>query len=269
MDSAILEELKQMALSLGSRLLMVLAILVIGFKITKWIEKRMTKNKAWIKIDPTLQSFLKSFLRMGLKLLVVITAIYSAGVEMTTFVAIIGAAGLAIGLALQGSLSNLAGGVLIVSLRPFRVGDYIEGVGQGGTVTEIGLFYTHLKTPDNRAVIIPNSNIANSSVVNYGIFPTRRVELDVNVSFRNDVSQIKNLIHSVIESNSQILQDPLPFVRLWNHGESSLNFKVRVWVKSDDYWDVYFNMTEQIQTIFNENKIEIATHPLVLNKQSE
>jgi len=269
MNISYLEEIKKIGFDLGSKILLVLVVLLIGFKLTKIIEKRMTKNKSWIKVDPTLQSFLRSFLRIGLKLLVIVTAIYTAGVEMTTFVAIIGAAGLAIGLALQGSLSNLAGGVLIVSLRPFRVGDYIEGVGQGGTVTDIGLFYTNLRTPDNKAIVIPNANIANSSLTNYGIFPTRRVDLDIPVSYKNEISHIKKIIHVAIDQNPLIIREPAPFVRLWNQGETALNFKVRVWVKSDDYWDVYFDLTESIKVLFDENDVEIMTPHLVFKQKMQ
>ena len=189
-----ISQLKMIGLSFGIKLITVLAVLIIGFKIVSIIEHRMMKMKSYLKIDPTLQSFLKSFSKMGLKLLVIVTAIYTAGVEMTTFVAVIGAAGIAIGLALQGSLSNLAGGVLIIALRPFKVGDYIEGAGKAGTVTEIGLFYTHLTTPDNIAIIIPNANMANSALVNYGVFPTRRVDLEFSVAYQTSISDVKNVI---------------------------------------------------------------------------
>jgi small conductance mechanosensitive channel len=183
---------------------------------------------------------------------------------MTTFVAVIGAAGLAIGLALQGSLSNLAGGVLIIALRPFKVGDYIEGVGQAGTVTEIGLFYTHLTTPDNRAIIIPNANIANSSLVNYGVFPTRRVDLEFSVSYDSSISHVKDVIQTVLEKNTQILSEPAPFVRLASHGASALNFKVRVWVMTEDFWDVHFALIEDVKLAFDQAGIEIPYPHMVI-----
>jgi len=267
MDTTVLiNDLKLIGINFGLKILSVLAVLIIGFKIVNFIEKKIIRNREWKKIDPTLQSFTRSFMRMGLKMLVIVTAIYTAGVEMTTFVAVIGAAGLAVGLALQGSLSNLAGGVLIIALRPFKVGDYIEGVGQSGTVTEIGLFYTHLTTPDNRAVIIPNANIANSELVNYGIYPTRRVDLDISTSYQTNIELVKAVISEVVNKNTLILKDPLPFVRLSDHADSVLKFKVRVWVKSEDYWDTYFALMEGIKMAFDEAGIEIPYPQLVVKR---
>lgn len=266
MTETFIENIKAIALDAGLKFLMVLLVLVIGFKVVRFIEKRMLKHKTWVKVDPTLQSFLRSFMKMALKMLVIVTAIYTAGVQMTTFVAVIGAAGLAIGLALQGSLSNLAGGVLIIALRPFKVGDYIEGVGHSGTVTEIGLFYTNLTTPDNRAVIIPNANIANSALINYGVFPTRRVDLDFSVSYNASISHVKEVIQSVLEKNPLILKEPLPFVRLAAHGASSLNFKVRVWVITENYWDVHFTLIEEVKEAFDQAGIEIPYPHMVIQK---
>lgn len=263
-----ISQLKMIGLSFGIKLITVLAVLIIGFKIVSIIEHRMMKMKSYLKIDPTLQSFLKSFSKMGLKLLVIVTAIYTAGVEMTTFVAVIGAAGIAIGLALQGSLSNLAGGVLIIALRPFKVGDYIEGAGKAGTVTEIGLFYTHLTTPDNIAIIIPNANMANSALVNYGVFPTRRVDLEFSVAYQTSISDVKNVITGVTDQHPLILKDPEPFVRLAKHGASSLDFKVRVWVKASDYWEVYFSLLEEVKEAFDQAGVEIPyPHLAIINQE--
>lgn len=263
-----ISQLKIIGLSFGIKLITVLAVLIIGFKIVSIIEHRMTKMKSYLKIDPTLQSFLKSFSKMGLKLLVIVTAIYTAGVEMTTFVAVIGAAGIAIGLALQGSLSNLAGGVLIIALRPFKVGDYIEGAGKAGSVTEIGLFYTHLTTPDNIAIIIPNANMANSALVNYGVFPTRRVDLEFSVAYQTSITVVKNVITEVTNQHPLILKEPEPFVRLANHGASSLDFKVRVWVQASDYWEVYFSLLEQVKEAFDHASIEIPyPHLSIINQE--
>ena len=269
MSEQLLNDIKLIGVDLGIRVISVLLVLIIGFRIVRFIEKRIMKNRSWVKTDPTLQSFLRSFMKMGLKLLVIVTAIYTAGIEMTSFVAVIGAAGLAVGLALQGSLSNLAGGVLIIALRPFRVGDYIEGVGQSGTVTDIGLFYTHLTTPDNRAVIIPNASIANSSVVNYGIFPTRRVDLEIMVAHNAQIETVKAVIFEVISRNKMILDDPVPFVRLASHEAISLNFVVRVWVLSGDYWEVHFSMIEELKEAFNQAGIELPYPKFVINQKGD
>ena len=269
MSEQLLHDIKLMGVDLGIKVISVLLVLIIGFRIVRFIEKRIMKNRSWVKTDPSLQSFLRSFMKMGLKLLVIVTAIYTAGIEMTSFVAVIGAAGLAVGLALQGSLSNLAGGVLIIALRPFRVGDYVEGVGQSGTVTDIGLFYTHLTTPDNRAVIIPNASIANSSIVNYGIFPTRRVELEVVVSNQAKINTVKSVIHEVISQNKMIIDSPEPFVRLSSHGAASQNFTIRVLVLAVDYWDVHFTLIEALKEAFDLAGIEVPLPRLVINQNGE
>ena len=260
-----LEQLKVYLTTAGLKLLYGLLILFIGFKIINYIEKRTNNAKSFIKIDPTLQSFTKSAMRMGMKIMIVITAMYTMGVDMTTFVAIIGAAGIAIGLALQGSLSNLAGGVLIITLRPFRVGDYIEGAGHAGIITNIGLFYTYLTTFDNRAIVIPNSDVANGSIVNYSAFPTRRVDMVFGVGYGSDIEKVKSVILDVISKNEMIKQDPAPFVRLANHGASSLDFKVRVWVNSEDYWEVYHTMMENVKKAFDAENIEIPFPQMVVH----
>ncbi len=269
MTETLLNNIKLIGIEFGLKIIMVLVVLIIGFKLVNFIEKRVVRNKLWVKMDPTLQSFLRSFFKFGLKMMVVVTAIYTAGVEMTSFVAIIGAAGLAVGLALQGSLSNLAGGVLIIALRPYKVGDYIEGVGQAGTVTDIGLFYTHLTTPDNRAIIIPNANIANSSLVNYGVFPTRRVDLEIAVSYQTQIKHFKSVIKEVVANNPLVLKEPEAFIRLAKHGSSSLNFYVRVWVNSVDYWEVYHTLMEDIKEALDKAGIEIPYPQLVLKQESE
>ncbi|GAU76055.1 mechanosensitive ion channel family protein [Fusibacter sp. 3D3] len=263
-----IELLKTWMMSFGIKLFAGLFILIIGFKIVNIIDYRLNRGKNFIKIDPTLKSFLSSAMRMGLKALVIVTAIVQVGIPMTSFVALIGAAGLAVGLALQGSLSNLAGGVLIIFLRPFRVGDYIEGNGHSGTVRDIGLFYTHLTTPDNKAVIIPNSGLANSSLINYSEHSERRVDFNFGVSYDSDIKTVKRVILEVIERNALILKTPDPFVRLASHGASSLDFTVRVWVAAENYWDVFFTIQEDVKEAFDEAGIEIPYPHMVLQTQA-
>ncbi|MBF4694327.1 mechanosensitive ion channel family protein [Fusibacter ferrireducens] len=265
---SMIEAFKTSMMTLGFKALSGILILIIGFKVVNLIDYRLNRGKNFIKIDPTLKSFLSSATRMGLKGLVVITAILQLGVQITSFVAILGTAGLAVGLALQGSLSNLAGGVLIIFLRPFRVGDYIEGNGHAGTVRDIGLFYTHLTTPDNKAVIIPNSGLANSSLINYSEHSERRVDFDFGVSYDADIKTVKKVILEVIERNELILKTPEPFVRLANHGASSLDFKVRVWVASENYWDVFFTTQEEVKEAFDKAGIEIPYPHMVVQTQA-
>lgn len=263
-----IEAFKTSIMEFGFKALSSILILIIGFKVVNLIDYRLNRGKNFIKIDPTLKSFLSSATRMGLKGLVVITAILQIGVQVTSFIAILGTAGLAVGLALQGSLSNLAGGVLIIFLRPFRVGDYIEGNGHSGTVRDIGLFYTHLTTPDNKAVIIPNSGLANSSLTNYSEHSERRVDFEFGVSYDSDIKTVKKVILEVIERNELILKTPEPFVRLANHGASSLDFKVRVWVASENYWDVFFTTQEEVKEAFDKAGIEIPYPHMVVQTQT-
>lgn len=262
-----LETIKTLALEIGLKFLMALIVMIIGFKIVSFIEKRMLKAKSWVKIDSTLQLFVRSATRMGLKLLVLITAIMVAGVPMTTFVALLGAAGLAIGLALQGSLSNLAGGVLIIGLRPFKVGDYIDGAGHSGTITEIGLFYTHMTTVDNRVIIIPNATIANSSIINYVFYPTRRLDLDFGVDYNSDINKVKGILMDTIMKHPLVLKDPEPFVRLGKHADSALIFKTRIWVNTSDYWSLNFDLQEQVKEAFDANGIEIPYPHMVIQSK--
>lgn len=263
-----IETIKIFAIEVGLKFILALLVLFIGFKITSFIEKRMMKAKSWIKIDSTLQLFLHSATRLGLKLLVIITSIMVAGVPMTTFIAILGAAGLAIGLALQGSLSNLASGVLIISLRPFKVGDYVDGAGHSGTITEIGLFYTQMTTIDNRLIIIPNSSISSSSIINYVFYPTRRLDIDFGVDYNSDINQVKTLLMEIILNHPLVLKDPEPFVRLGTHGDSALVFKTRTWVNTSDYWTVNFDLQEQVKEAFDANGIEIPyPHMVIQTKQ--
>ncbi|MDK2867577.1 MAG: small conductance mechanosensitive channel [Clostridiales bacterium] len=263
---ATVESLKATIMNSGINIVYAFLILFIGFKVVNYIESRTFKTKSLIKVDPTLQSFVRSAFRLGLKAVVIISALSKLGVEPSTFVAMLGAAGLAIGLALQGNFANLGAGVMIITLRPFKVGDYIEGAGQSGVITEIGLFYTRLTTFDNRAIIIPNSDLISSSLVNYSEFSTRRVDLTFGVGYNSDITKVKQTILHVIESNEMILKDPAPFIRLANHGASSLDFKVRVWVNSADYWEVYHTMLEQVKEAFDQAGIEIPFPQMVVHR---
>lgn len=248
---------KKAIISYGTKIIVALLVLYIGFKITNYLQKVIMKSKSWQKMDPTLQSFSGSAFKFALKALVLISAILIAGVPSATFVAVLGAAGLAIGLALQGSLSNLAGGVLITALHPFRVGDYIEGAGHAGTVSDISLFYTELTTPDNRKIVIPNSSISGSSVVNYSANDTRRVDFEFGVGYGSSIDHVKRTLRGVIDGNDKIKRDPEPFIRLASHGDSALIYKVRVWVDAADYWDVYFTMMEEVKEALDRENIDI------------
>lgn len=226
---------------------------VIINKVMGIIEKQFEKRK----VEKTLNSFLLSFIRVGLYVLLVITVAAMVGIQTSSFVAIIGAAGLAVGLALQGSLSNFAGGVLILLLKPFKVGDYIESSSHSGTVEEIQVFYTILMTPDNKKVIIPNGDLSNSSVINYSAKPTRRVDFEFGVSYEDDIYKVKEVLNKIADEHPLVFKDPAPQVALSKHGDSAVNFILRVWAKSEDYWTIHWDIMEKVKVEFDKAGINI------------
>ena len=179
------------------------------------------------------------------------------GIQMTSFIAILGAAGLAVGLALQGSLANFAGGVLILLFKPFKVGDFIDAVGFSGTVKEIQVFSTKMTTPDNKTIIIPNGNLANSSMTNYSTQTQRRVDFVFGIGYNDDIKKAKSVINELIYKDERILKDPEPLVVVSELGDSSVNLTVRVWSKSADYWGIFFDMQESVKLKFDEQGISI------------
>ena len=179
------------------------------------------------------------------------------GVPATSFITILASCGVAVGLALQGSLSNFAGGLMILFFKPFKVGDYIEASGESGTVAEISVVYTVLLTPDNKRITIPNGALTNSVIENYSSEPTRRVDFTFTADYNNDIEKVKAVIDEVINAHPAALKDPAPFVRLSAHSENALTYTARVWVKSADYWTVFFDVTENVKLAFDKNNIKI------------
>ncbi|WP_026969366.1 mechanosensitive ion channel family protein [Algoriphagus terrigena] len=207
--------------------------------------------------NPSLNIFLVGLVKAVLYVSLFIGIATILGVPMSSFLAILGAAGLAIGLALQGSLSNFAGGVLILLFKPFKVGDVIEGQGNTGKVTKIDILYTHLNTFDNKEVVIPNGNLANSEVVNMTSQPTRRVDLKVGVAYSTDLKRARQVILDILKSDERVHADPEPVVFLNNFGDSSLDLVIRAWTDTDNLWPVYFDSMEKIKSGFDTNEIEI------------
>lgn len=234
-----------------------IVVLVVGLIVIKIITNAVGKQIDRSKLDNSLKPFLKSLTGTILKILLVISVIGILGVPMTSFVAIIAAAGFAIGLAFQGSLSNFAGGVLLLTIRPFRVGDYIEGNGYAGTVEAIQILYTELVTPDNKVIFIPNGNLSNSGIVNYSAKETRRVDFKFGVGYETDTQHVLRTLHQIVENHPSTLDDPEPFVRLSAHGDSAVEYTVRVWVNAEDFWDVHFDILEQVKTRFDQEQISI------------
>ncbi len=244
-------------MSYGPKLVLAIITLIIGLwligKLMKAIRAALTKRQ----IEPTLEGFLESIISVILKILLLISVAAMVGVETTSFIAVLGAAGLAIGLALQGSLANFAGGVLILFFKPFKVGDVIEAQGYLGRVNHIQIFNTILLTLDNQRVIIPNGILSNGCVTNLFTEETRRVDMTFGVSYGDDIAQVRKVLEGLIAADERILKDPDHDLFLSEHGASSINFLMRVWCKSSDYWPVYFDMHEKVKLAFDEAGISI------------
>ncbi|WP_294379301.1 mechanosensitive ion channel family protein [uncultured Clostridium sp.] len=241
----------------GTKIVIGLLIIWIGFKIIEKIIGTFNKILEKRNIDVTLASFLDGFIKISLKLLLIIMIMNYVGISTSGIITLIGSAGIAVGLALKESLANFAGGVIILFIRPYNVGDYIEGAGETGTIDKIGIFYTHMSTLDNKQVLIPNGVLANGIVTNYTAQKMRRIDHIISISYDQNIKSAKNVIYSVINKDELILHDPEPFVAVNELGESSVNLIVKVWTKTENYWTVYYNLLENIKTRFDEENISI------------
>ena len=239
----------------GKNLVIALLIFYVGRMAIALVVRGLRKLMQKQDVDKTLETFVCNLVRMALLVVVVIAAIGALGIQTTSFIAIFGAAGLAIGLALQGSLSNFAAGVLIVLFRPYRVGNYIEGAGISGTVEQVQILTTILITPDNKEIIVPNSQIMNSIITNYSANDTRRVDMVVGVSYDDDIDKVRSTIEDLVAADDRILDEPACTIAVSALADSSVNFVVRPWVKSGDYWGVMFDMTEAIKKRFDKEGI--------------
>lgn len=234
-----------------------IVILIVGLWLTKKIVKIIQKIMAKRGLDSTLQKFLGNLLSWVLKVLIIITALSQLGVETTSFIAILGAAGLAVGLALQGALANFAGGALIMIFKPFKVGDLIEGQGELGVVKEIQIFVTKLISPGNKLVIIPNGILSNGNIINYTEEGKLRVDLTIGVGYDEDIKKTKEVLTQIMLDHSLVLEDPAPSVNVSELADSSVNFAVRPWCTPENYWDVYFGITEASKLALDKAGIEI------------
>ena len=252
-----IENLKELVVEYTPKILVALAILIIGlFAIGILVNtsKKIMKKRG---VDLTLQKFLGDLISWSLKILLFITVIAKLGVETASFAAIIAAAGLAVGLALQGSLANFAGGVLIMIFKPIKLGDLIEAQGEVGVVKEIEIFTTKLTGLSNKEIIIPNGTLSNGNIVNYSTEGTRRVDLTIGVDYAADIKQTKEVLMNVLTSHPKVLKDPAPGVTVAELADSSVNFAVRPWCKTEHYWDVYFEVTETVKLELDKAGIEI------------
>lgn len=254
---AIWQTLTEQAVLFGTKILFAIAILIIGNWIAKMISNAVRRGLEKRKVEPSLVGFVGSLIHAALVAFVVIAALSKVGIQTTSFVAILGAAGLAIGLALQGSLSNFAAGVLIIIFKPYRVGDYVVAGGAEGVVEEIGIFTTTVITLDNRTQIIPNAIATGGVIENYTKKGTRRLDLVAGVSYGDDIKKVKDILQDTLDNEPRILKDPTPTIGLMEMGDSSVNFAFRPWVNVDDYWDLFFDLQEQIKIRFDEAGVSI------------
>jgi small conductance mechanosensitive channel len=247
----------ELSMAYGPKLLLAILTLILGLWLIRMVHRGIDKAMDSAKVEPTLQRFLLSLANVVMKGVLFVSVITMIGVETTSIIAMLGAAGLAIGLALQGSLANFAGGVLILFFKPFKLGDVIEAQGYTGIVHEIQIFNTILRTLDNQQVIIPNGLLSNNCIKNLFAEDTRRVDMKFGVSYGDDVAHVRSVLEGVIAKDPRILKAPAHDIFLAEHADSSINFIVRVWVDSDDYWPVYFGMYEAVKLAFDAQGVTI------------
>lgn len=241
----------------GLRIIAALVVFIVGRWIARGVEKLTARILNKKNVDPTVVSFVEHLVYIALITFVIIAALAQLGIQTTSFIAVIGAAGLAIGLALQGSLANFAAGFLMIIFKPFKAGDYIEGGGATGTVEKIEVFTTQIKTVDNTVIIIPNAKMMGDNIVNYSAKDTRRVDLDFGVSYSDDLDNVRKILGDVAKNESRILKDPETMIIVKELADSSVNFQVRAWVKSADYWGVYFDTIEAVKKRFDAENVSI------------
>lgn len=251
------DQLVALVVKYGARLLLAILVLIVGL----WIIKRLvrfvdhTMNKR--NVDPSLRPFLKSIIGALLKIMLIISVMSMVGVEMTSFIAVLGAAGLAVGLALQGSLSNFAGGVLILLLKPFKVGDFIEAGSYSGTVREIQIFYTYLTTVQNQEIVIPNGDLSNNAVKNYSFHDTRRMDMIYGIGYDDDIDLAKSILERLVNAEERFLKDPAHMIFVEELADSSVNLHIRAWSTRADFWDIYYHFPEKVKKAFDEAGVSI------------
>ena len=252
-----LTKMIDLGISVGSKILLAIVVFIVG----RWIVRRLNKLLAKIlekrHVEASLSTFVKSLVNITLTLLLIIVVIGVLGIETSSFIALFASAGVAIGMALSGTLQNFAGGVMILLFKPFKVGDTIEAQGQSGTVREIQIFNTILATPDNKIIIIPNGGLSTGLLKNYSREATRRVDWEFGIAYGDDYTKAKAVIARLLDADGRVLKDPAYFIALTSLGESSVNIVVRAWVNAGDYWGVYFDMNEKVYKTFAEENLNI------------
>ena len=264
--SKLLETLIGFALQAGKSILVAFIIYVVGRFIIRMVNKIVAKVLVKRNVDLTIQSFVKSFVNVLLTTLLIVAVVNALGVDTTSFAALLASVGLAAGMALSGNLQNLAGGILLLLFRPFRVGDYITAQGESGTVKEIQILHTIIVTVDNRDVILPNGALSSGNMTNFSKEPLRRVDLTIGVEYGQDIDRVREVLQKLFAADTRILQEPAPFVALGALSSSSVDITIRLWVKSEDYWGVFFDTNETIYKTFNKEGINFPFPQLTVHQ---
>ncbi len=262
-------ELQHLIITHSMNVFIAFLILIVGFWIAKKVSNTVSSGLKKKKTDESLAGFISSLASMGLKIMVIIVAIGQLGIEMTSFIAILGAAGFAIGMAFSGTLSNFAGGVMILFFKPFKIGDYVNVQGEEGVVKEILIFNTILTTVDNKTIILANGSVANGTITNFTKQKTRRVDWSFGIAYGDDLKVAKDLIQKFIDEDDRILKDPASFIGLGELGDSSVNITTRAWVNTADYWGVFFDMNERVYTEFDAAGLSIPFPQMDVHIQKE
>lgn len=255
--NSLYDQALSMVVSYGPKLIGAIVVLLIGLWLIKIMVKGLRRLMENRNMDPSLQPFIISLTSILLKTLLVISVMSMVGIAMTSFIAILGAAGLAVGMALSGTLQNFAGGVMILLFKPFKVGEFIEAQGYTGSVSEIQVFNTILKTPDNKVIVIPNGGLSTGSITNFSREKTRRVDWTFGIGYGDNVDKARQVLLDLLTEDKRVLKDPAPFVALSELADSSVNFTARAWVNAADYWGLFFDMNEKVYKTFDKAGLNI------------
>lgn len=253
----------------GIRLVLTVVVTFLLWRLIDFLGKKLFESEKFKKLDLTLRKFFKTIITIGLKILLVVTAIAYLGINTSSFVAVLAAAGATIGLALQGGLSNLAGGVILIIMRPIKIGDYITAAGESGTVTEIGLFYTTLLTPDNRKIYLPNGAVTSSAIVNCSAEDIRRCDLNFVLSRDTDITKVKKLLKKIADSDDRVLADPASRVVITAYEKGTITYCLRAWCKNENYWDLFFDLQENIKEAFDLSGIVLPYDQIDVHTDAE
>ena len=265
----LLESLNTLWVEAGIKVVYTILILIIGSRLIKVLIKFLKKDKVFGKIDKSVATFLISFINVTLYILLVIVIAGVIGIPSASIITLLGSAGVAIGLALQGGLSNIAGGILILIFKPFKVGDFIDNHTDCGTVKSITIFYTTLTTPDNRTISIPNGSLANQTLINFSREKERRLDINIDVSYDNSVELVKKTLQKIVDGDERIDKEKDIFIRLTNYKDSSMEYTIRVWTTSNDFWNVKFDLLEKIKDAFDKNNISIPYNQLDVHVENK